>query len=71
MNNNKVDKYIAQLSHDETPTYKATTQKKTTQKKKPSEDETEMDELDLRRAETLRSFGKSEDEIKATLAAMR
>ena len=64
-------KYIAQLSHDETPTYKATTQKKTTQKKKPSEDETEMDELDLRRAETLRSFGKSEDEIKATLAAMR
>jgi len=64
-------KYIAQLSHDETPTYKATTQKKTTQKKKPSEDETEMDELDLRRAEALRSFGKSEDEIKATLAAMR
>ena len=64
-------KYIAQLSHDETPTYKATTQKKTTQKKKPSEDETEMDELDLRRAEALRSFGKSEDEIKATLAAMK
>ena len=46
-------------------------QKKITQKKKSSEDETEMDELDLRRAETLRSFGKSEDEIKATLAAMR
>ena len=64
-------KYIAQLSHDETPTYKATTQKKTTQKKKPSEDETEMDELDLRRAEALRGWGKSEDEIKATLAAMR
>ena len=59
-------KYIAQLSHDETPTYKATTQKKTS-----SQDETEMDELDLRRAEALRSFGKSEDEIKATLAAMR
>jgi len=59
-------KYIAQLSHDETPTYKATTQKKP-----PSEDETEMDELDLRRAEALRGWGKSEDEIKATLAAMR
>ena len=64
-------KYIAQLSHDETPTYKATAQKKTTQKKKSSEDETEMDELDLRRAEALRGWGKSEDEIKATLAAMR
>jgi hypothetical protein len=64
-------KYIAQLSHDETPTYTATTQRKTTQKKKPSEDETEMDELDLRRAEALRGWGKSEDEIKATLAAMR
>ena len=64
-------KYIAQLSHDQTPTYEATTQKKTTQKKKPSEDETEMDELDLSRAAALRSFGKSEDEIKATLAAMR
>ena len=59
-------KYIAQLSHDETPTYTATTQKKP-----PSEDETEMDELDLRRAEALRGWGKSEDEIKATLAAMR
>ena len=68
-------KYIAQLSHDETPTYKATTQKKTTQKKTSSQlfslDDTEMDELDLSRAAALRSFGKSEDEIKATLAAMR
>jgi len=68
-------KYIAQLSHDETPTYTATTQKKTAQKKTSSQlfslDDTEMDELDLSRAAALRSFGKSEDEIKATLAAMR
>ena len=51
------------------------TQKKTTQKKTSSQlfslDDTEMDELDLSRAAALRSFGKSEDEIKATLAAMR
>jgi len=63
-------KYIAQLSHDETPTYKATTQKKTSSQLF-SLDDTEMDELDLSRAAALRSFGKSEDEIKATLAAMR